>query len=145
MMKYPRWVTSTAISAGILGLAVAGVSAVLAHRIVNALTRPHQLLDEIQEQWQLPQEWEVSLAHGEFEPPSSCHRSLLFCASDGPLLRGDFWAQAQPAPTIVICHGYRMSRAHLRPLAALEYSLGYNVLLFDFRGHGDSEPVITRG
>jgi pimeloyl-ACP methyl ester carboxylesterase len=60
-------------------------------------------------------------------------------------LSGDFWAQPQPAPTIIICHGYRINSTVLRPVAALEYKYGYNVLLFDFRGHGESESIATSG
>jgi pimeloyl-ACP methyl ester carboxylesterase len=46
---------------------------------------------------------------------------------------------------VIICHGYRGSRAQLRPGAAVEYKFGFNVLLFDFRGHGDSDSVRTSG
>jgi len=38
-----------------------------------------------------------------------------------------------------------MNRTLLRPVAALEYKYCYNVLLFDFRGHGESESVATSG
>src|SRR5262249_14183978 len=69
--------------------------------------------------------------------------ALLFTTSDGTLLCGDFWAQPQPAPTIILCHGYRVSRSRLRPVASMQYVRGYNVLFFDFRGHGDSDSVIT--
>src|SRR5260370_269180 len=75
----------------------------------------------------------------------SCHRPLLVRTSDGKLLQGEFWAQPHAAPTIIICHGYRVSGAYLRPVATLEYSRGYNILLFDFRGHGNSESVNTSG
>jgi alpha-beta hydrolase superfamily lysophospholipase len=77
------------------------------------------------------------------EPPLSLQRSFLFKTADGKLLCGDFWMQPQPAPTIIVCHGYRISRSHLRPAVELEYSRGYNVFFFDFRGHGDSESVMT--
>jgi pimeloyl-ACP methyl ester carboxylesterase len=61
------------------------------------------------------------------------------------LLSGDFWAQPQTAPTIVLCHGYRTSRAHMRTVAGLQYAHGYNILFFDFRGHGESDSVMTSG
>jgi uncharacterized protein len=61
------------------------------------------------------------------------------------LLQGEFWAQPKPAPTIILSHGFRLPRAKFRPVAALEYQHGCNVLLFDYRGHGDSEQVVTSG
>ncbi len=55
------------------------------------------------------------------------------------------WFQSRQVPTIVLCHGYRIDRSHLRSVAAIEYACGYNILLFDFRGHGGSESVMTSG
>jgi pimeloyl-ACP methyl ester carboxylesterase len=46
---------------------------------------------------------------------------------------------------MILCHGYRTSRSHLRSVATLNYACGYNVLLFDFRGHGHSDSVTTSG
>jgi alpha-beta hydrolase superfamily lysophospholipase len=137
MPRKSRWVISGASVAGTLGLAATSSLLMLAHHFIEELSRPHGLLDEVSIPWTLPDP--------EPEPPASLQRSLLFHTSDGTLLRGDFWAQPRPAPTIVICHGYRTNRAHLRPVAALEYKYGYNILLFDFRGHGESESVPTTG
>jgi uncharacterized protein len=78
-------------------------------------------------------------------PPLYQQRPLVFQAADGTVLRGEFWAQPHPAPTIVFCHGYRFSCDTLHSTAALAYPLGYNVLLFDFRGHGQSERVAISG
>jgi pimeloyl-ACP methyl ester carboxylesterase len=132
-----RWTIGVATSTGLLGLTVTSGLAVIAHRFVEEFSRPHTLLDVSAFDWGLPQIFT--------EPPRSCQRSLLFRTSDGTLLCGDFWAQPRPAPTIVLCHGYRVSRSHLRSVAALQYRFGYNVLCFDFRGHGDSDSVMTSG
>jgi len=48
-------------------------------------------------------------------------------------------------PTIILYHGFRVPRHHLHPVAALEYRSGYNSLLFDFRGHGQSARAVTSG
>ncbi|QBD83067.1 alpha/beta fold hydrolase [Ktedonosporobacter rubrisoli] len=132
-----RWTALGLTGTGILGLTVTSGLAMLAHRFVDEFSRPHTLLDETEITWAVPQFMP--------EPPLVYQRSLLFKTSDGTMLRGDFWAQPRVAPTIVLCHGYRISRSHLRPVAALEYSRGYNILLFDLRGHGDSDSVMTSG
>ena len=137
MSRQLRWVTGVAAGVGVLGVAATSSLIVLAHHFIEEFSRPHSPLDDEYIPWTLPDP--------EPEPPASHRRSLLFHTTDGTLLSGDFWAQSQPSPTIVICHGYRINRTHMRPVAALEYKYGYNVLLFDFRGHGESESVATSG
>lgn len=132
-----RWTIGLATTTGLLSLTITSGIAVLAHRFVEEFSRPHTLLDTSAFTWKVPEDG--------YEPPESLQRALLFQASDGTLLCGDFWAQARPAPTVILCHGYRISRTHLRAVAASEYSRGYNVLFFDFRGHGDSDSVLTSG
>lgn len=136
-MRRHFWAISTAGSLGALGLGVTSGLVVLANHFVEQLSQPHQLANEDDFTWIIPRL--------ESEPPSEQRRSLLLHTADGKLLRGEFWAQSHPAPTVIICHGYRLSRAYLKPVAALDHKLGYNVLLFDFRGHGDSESVATSG
>ncbi len=130
-----RWALGLATSTGLFGLTLTGSLAVLAHYFVEEFSRPHTLLPESAFSWELPK------AMG--DPPPALQRSLLFRTADGTLLCGTFWAQPRPAPTIILCHGYRVSSVHLRPAAALEYACGYNVLFFDFRGHGASDSVLT--
>jgi alpha-beta hydrolase superfamily lysophospholipase len=136
-VKSNPWIISTVSSISILGLAATTGLVLLAHHFVDELSRPHQLVDDQFFQWQVPPPMP--------EPPPSQQRSLMFHGPHGPLLRGEFWAQQHSAPTVVICHGYRVSRSQLRSVAALEYAFGYNTLLFDFRGHGESESVATSG
>ena len=137
MSNQHRLVFGLAAGAGALSIAATSSLILLAQHFVEELSRPHGLLDEENITWTLPSP--------EFEPPASQRRSILFHTADGTLLSGDFWAQPQPAPTIIICHGYRINRTVLRPVAALEYKHGYNVLMFDFRGHGESESIATSG
>src|SRR5947209_4820918 len=137
MFGQHKWALGVASGMGVISIAATSCLAILAHYFVDQLSRPHTLADQDLFTWKLP--------HPEPEPPASQRRSLLFHTSDGKLLSGDFWAQPHPAPTIVLCHGYRVTRTYLRPVAALEYQFGYNVLLFDFRGHGESESVATSG
>src|SRR5437667_3738940 len=132
-----RWVFGLAAGAGALSIAATSSLILIAHHFVEELSHPHGQIDAENITWTLP--------NTELEPPASQRRSTLFHTADGTLLCGDFWAQPQPAPTIIICHGYRASRAQVRPAAALEYQSGYNVLFFDFRGHGGSDSVTTSG
>ena len=132
-----RWAFGLAAGAGALSIAATSSLILLAQHFVEELSRPHGLVDAENITWTLPSP--------QLEPPASQRRSILFHTADGTLLSGDFWAQPQPAPTIIICHGYRINRTVLRPVAALEYTHGYNILLFDFRGHGESESIATSG
>jgi uncharacterized protein len=137
-----RWLPIAASSIGVMSFAVASGVLAVAHRFIDELSRPHRELDDAQLA-QLGGDW--SLPRPLPEPPAALQRALSFAAPKGPLLRGEFWAQPCPAPTVVICHGYRTPSVRLRPIAALEYSHGFNVLLFDFRGHGESAAAATTG
>ncbi len=135
-----RWALGLAAGAGVLSIATTSSLIIIAQHFVKELSRPHSPLDlenMSNMTWTLPNPEPV--------PPASQRRSILFHTTDGTLLSGDFWAQPQSAPTIIICHGYRINSTVLRPVAALEYKYGYNVLLFDFRGHGESESIATSG
>lgn len=137
MLGSHLWVIGVAASASIVGLTVISGLVLLARRVVHEFCRPHELLSQDQFTWIMPPT--------QAEPPRSNQRRLTFETRDGKLLCGDFWAQPHSAPTVIICHGYRVPSVHLRPVAALEYQCGYNVLLFDFRGHGESDSVVTSG
>ncbi len=65
-------------------------------------------------------------------PGGSKHEGWLF-----PGLRG--------APTIIACHAYQSSRAELLTMVAALQEHQYNVLVFDFSGHGSSGSLTTLG
>lgn len=131
-----RWVIGLATGTGLV-VTLTSSLAVLAHYFVNELSQPHKVLDEALFSWEVP--------GFNKEPEQTSRRNILFKTVDGTLLCGEFWAQDHLRPTVVLCHGYRVSRAHLRTVAALEYAQGYNVFSFDFRGHGESDSVNTSG
>ena len=137
MKVFPRWAIGLASSSTFIGLTILSALLVMASKFVNEFTHSHVKLDESEFTWGMPE--------GETEPPAAFRRTLSLRASDGKLFQGEFWAQPHAAPTIILCHGYRVSRHHLHPVAALEYRFGYNTLLFDFRGHGQSARAVTSG
>ncbi|MBI4356058.1 MAG: alpha/beta hydrolase [Candidatus Omnitrophica bacterium] len=66
--------------------------------------------------------------------------SVRFTATDGVPLAGWFIRQPSSArPVIVVCHGLGTNRSDvLDAAAAFAKGGGYQVLAFDFRGHGES-------
>jgi alpha-beta hydrolase superfamily lysophospholipase len=143
VFRKQRWIAGASAAAGMVGLAATSGVIALAAFFVSELTAPHKTFKEEDLNGILSDVWAGPEA--EPEPPPALQRPLLFHATDGVKLRGDFWAQPHPAPTIILCHGYRTARAQLRPVAAIEYNHGCNVLFFDFRGHGESEGKLTSG
>lgn len=59
--------------------------------------------------------------------------------SHGTVLRGWFVAAPAPRATLVFCHGHAGSKAPDLQYVPWLRERGYNVLLFDFRAHGESE------
>ena len=77
-------------------------------------------------------------------PPSvyqAAYDDVSFTTEDGVVIKG--WL-VKPAPSrhrspaIIICHGVGANRSDFTDLAAAFARRGYYVLLFDFRGHGES-------
>jgi uncharacterized protein len=134
-----RHVVATTTSAVVAGAAIGSAALLLGYRFMTELTKPGEVIAEdapVWGGWHFPTN----------EPPSEeVRRSLSFRSADGTLLQGEFWAQPHPAPTIVLSHGFRLPRAQFRPVGALEYQHGCNILLFDYRGHGDSAQIATSG
>ena len=66
---------------------------------------------------------------------------------DGVLLKGWWISREGCGPTVVMVHGITGNRTNGNSLglAARLHELGYNVLLFDQRGHGESEGERSTG
>ncbi|HEY7780179.1 MAG TPA: alpha/beta fold hydrolase [Ktedonobacterales bacterium] len=64
--------------------------------------------------------------------------TVRFAASDGVPLAGWLAIATPAAPTIILVHGSKGSRADMLPYARFLYAAGYNVLLYDSRGCGAS-------
>lgn len=82
-------------------------------------------------------------------PPPSAHgwayRDVSFKDSAGLTLRG-WWIPGTNGKTVVMLHGWTSSRREAYDKSAYLHEAGYNVLVFDFRGHGRSDgPATTIG
>jgi alpha-beta hydrolase superfamily lysophospholipase len=66
-------------------------------------------------------------------------QDISFTASDGVRLRGWLAIASPHAPTIILAHGFKGTRVSMLPWARFLSVAGYNVLLFDDRGCGQSD------
>ncbi|MGH7558096.1 MAG: alpha/beta hydrolase [Gemmatimonadota bacterium] len=75
--------------------------------------------------------WELGAEHEEWE----------FRTADGIAIRGWFLPRPGTSQTILSLHGYRGHMGQLLGISTNLWRAGFNVLLFDFRGRGRSEPA----
>lgn len=80
-------------------------------------------------------------------PFAASAETVRFQSLDGTRLVGWFIPSGRPAaPTVILLHGYGLTRDQMLPHAAYLRQAGYNTLLFDFRACGESEgDAITVG
>ena len=64
--------------------------------------------------------------------------------SDSTQSVGWLLSRGKPAPAIILSHGYGANRSELLTLSFELWKAGYNVLVYDLRGHGES-PVKWSG
>jgi dipeptidyl aminopeptidase/acylaminoacyl peptidase len=73
-------------------------------------------------------------------------QEVRFAARDGVQLAGWLALASPHAPTVVLVHGFKGSRVEMLPWARFLYAAGYNTLLMDDRGCGQSDGwAITLG
>ncbi len=82
----------------------------------------------------------ISVAPEAFGLPA---QTVRFPATDGLSLEGWKIATDPLRPWIICCHGLGTNRCDLLDIAAGLYRARFNVLLFDFRGHGGSAGRTT--
>ncbi len=71
------------------------------------------------------------------------YEDVHFTTADGLRLHGWFVPAEQPRGTVVFCHGHAGTPAPDLVYVPAFRARGYNVLLFDFRAHGQSEGRTT--
>ncbi|WP_425307730.1 alpha/beta fold hydrolase [Ammonicoccus fulvus] len=64
---------------------------------------------------------------------------LSFVADDGVRLAGWWFDQPGVDTVVICCHGHRGNKADMLGIGPGLWRSGHNVMLFDFRGNGDSE------
>lgn len=63
---------------------------------------------------------------------------VTFTTDDGLELSGWFIPDGDSDATVVICHGLGANKSNFAAFVLVFQGQGYNTLIFDFRGHGDS-------
>jgi pimeloyl-ACP methyl ester carboxylesterase len=66
---------------------------------------------------------------------------VLIPAKDGGQLHAWWIPARQNAPTLILIHGWSRNRSRVMPYIRALHPLGYNLLAFDARNHGDSSPI----
>lgn len=66
------------------------------------------------------------------------YEEITFPATDGKNLSGWLVYSPEARGTIICCHGYPANKSDIFPAASFLYPK-FNLFLFDFRGHGDSQ------
>ena len=67
--------------------------------------------------------------------------NITFTTSDGVTIKGWFIPSTggpNSTATIILAHGYTHSRCQMMPYAIFLHKAGYNIVMFDFRAHGES-------
>lgn len=68
------------------------------------------------------------------------YEDVAFTTSDGLTIRGWFMPAVKPSSrTLLICHGLGANRTNFLSFTPAGDALEANILIFDFRGHGDSD------
>lgn len=71
------------------------------------------------------------------------YQRITFNATDGIKLSGWLVMANRENPVIIVCHGLGTSKSDVLDIANVIYKAGYNLFLFDFRGHGESGGGVT--
>jgi pimeloyl-ACP methyl ester carboxylesterase len=70
-------------------------------------------------------------------------QSVDFYTPDGTIHSGWFFPGLRGGPVVIMCHGYKSSREDILTLGTSLQQHRYNVLAFNFAGHGESPVSYT--
>ena len=77
------------------------------------------------------------------EYDKTLRKDITFTMDDGYIIHGDYMLYPGSKKFVICCHGYSVNREAELEYGLIFYRLGYNVVLFDERGHGDNEQFIS--
>ncbi len=79
-----------------------------------------------------------------YSHPDIPYEAVTFASADGPALSGWFFPADDPVGTIVHCHGNAQNMTAHWQLVRFLPARGFNLLVFDYRGYGESEGRPSR-
>jgi fermentation-respiration switch protein FrsA (DUF1100 family) len=118
-MRQAAAVSAVATSGALLG------TVGLAYYVAHVLTAPRRRKSPMDDYVMTPYETGADFEEVTFAPLSGEH-----------VLHGWWLSRPQSDQVVIGCHGYRGSKSELIGIATILWRAGFNVLIFDFYGHG---------
>lgn len=78
-----------------------------------------------------------------YKPDNLKHEAVSFETSDSITIKGWFFPKENSNKCIVLLHGFKANRMEPLPRVQMFLDNGFNVLIYDARGHGESEPALN--
>ncbi len=129
----PRWVGRVAGAAGLAGGGAVSGAIALAYYVTRRITKP------------TPTTPFDTFTFTPFEMGVP-YESVAFPAPDGTVLRGWWLSRPESRRVTITCGGYRGHRADMLGIGSALWRDGSNVLIFDYRGHGElAGTLVTLG
>jgi alpha-beta hydrolase superfamily lysophospholipase len=120
----PKWVSPLVRSLGVASGGAISASLALAYYVTRRITAPTQVTP-FDAYTFTP--FEVGVPY----------EAVTFPSANGTALRGWWMYRADSQRVVITCGGYRGHRADMLGIAAALWRDGSNVLIFDYRGHGE--------
>lgn len=77
------------------------------------------------------------------KPENSQYVDASFETTDSILIKGLFFPKENSDKCIILLHGFKANRMETLPRVQLYLDNGFNVLIYDARGHGESEAAMN--
>jgi dipeptidyl aminopeptidase/acylaminoacyl peptidase len=71
------------------------------------------------------------------------YQDISFKTKDGFLIKGWLIIKDKEKPVIILLHGLGANKSDVLDFAQFLYSASFNILMFDFRAHGESRGMVT--
>ena len=129
----PTWLIIVLIVIGVLLLAFFIFSCCVLTHMGNLLIKPKYKT----------RQWLIENAHHEEWPGYFDLKKEPFVLTmrDGYVINGDVSLNPASKKFMILCHGHGSTREGSTKYALIYYKLGYNIIRYDHRGHGDNVRV----